>query len=120
MAGWGRRILALLLDWAVANLGAFAIVRDAAIWQAPQTWLDLVPLGVFAVELWVLTGLLGFSIGHRALGLGVVRLNSRPVGLARALLRTALILLVVPPLVQDADGRGLHDRVAGTVILRVR
>ena len=28
--------------------------------------------------------------------------------------------LVVPPLIMDADGRGLHDRAAGTVVVRAR
>ena len=38
----------------------------------------------------------------------------------RAVLRTALIALVLPPLVRDADGRGLHDRAAATVVVRTR
>ena len=36
------------------------------------------------------------------------------------LLRTALIAVVVPPLVRDVDGRGWHDRAAGTVVVRTR
>ena len=39
-------------------------------------------------------------------------------GLLSALVRTALLCLVVPAVVWDADGRGLHDRVAGTAIVR--
>jgi uncharacterized RDD family membrane protein YckC len=31
-----------------------------------------------------------------------------------------LILLVLPPLIVDRDGRGLHDRLAGTVLVRAR
>ena len=42
----------------------------------------------------------------------------RAPGLLRAAARTALLLLVVPAVVQDGDGRGLHDRAAGTVIVR--
>ena len=33
-------------------------------------------------------------------------------------LRTALLLLLVPALITDRDGRGLHDRAAGTVVVR--
>ena len=31
------------------------------------------------------------------------------VGVPRALLRTALIAVVVPAVIRDEDGRGLHD-----------
>jgi hypothetical protein len=32
--------------------------------------------------------------------------------------RTLLLMLVVPAVVWDRDGRGLHDRLSGTVELR--
>jgi hypothetical protein len=41
-----------------------------------------------------------------------------PPNLLLAAVRTALLLLVIPAVVWDADGRGLHDRVAGTAIVR--
>ena len=34
-------------------------------------------------------------------------------------LRTALLLLLIPALIWDRDGRGLHDKVAGTRSSRV-
>ena len=37
-----------------------------------------------------------------------------------AMPRTVLIFLIVPPLVLDANGRGLHDRLCRTVVLRIR
>jgi hypothetical protein len=43
-----------------------------------------------------------------------------PIGLPRAALRALLLVLIVPPLVMDADGRGLHDRAAGSIVLLVR
>ena len=39
---------------------------------------------------------------------------------AWAVLRTALIFLIVPPLVSDADGRGWHDKACRTIVLRAR
>jgi hypothetical protein len=33
--------------------------------------------------------------------------------------RTALLCLAIPALIWDADHRGLHDRVAGTMLVRV-
>ena len=43
-----------------------------------------------------------------------------PLGLLTALLRTALLVLLVPALVYDRDKRGLHDRAAKTVVVRAR
>jgi uncharacterized RDD family membrane protein YckC len=110
------RVVALLLDWLIANVVAFAIFRDGAMFSAPTTTLDLAPLAVFAVETWLFTGLFGSSLGQLIRGIGVVQRNGQPIGLWRALIRTGLILLVVPPLVV-VGGRGLHDKAVDTVIL---
>jgi uncharacterized RDD family membrane protein YckC len=32
--------------------------------------------------------------------------------------RTALLIVVIPAVIWDADQRGLHDKVAGTVLVR--
>ena len=42
------------------------------------------------------------------------------VGPRRSLIRAVLLCLGIPPLIVDRDGRGLHDRLAGTVIVRSR
>lgn len=120
LAGWGTRITALVLDWFLANLAAFAIVRDTGIWQAPVTGVDFVPLAVFAAEIWLMTAFVGASVGQRLRHLVVARLDGAPVGVVRAFVRTLLILLVLPPLIVDRDGRGVHDRLAGTVLVRAR
>jgi uncharacterized RDD family membrane protein YckC len=31
-----------------------------------------------------------------------------------------LLLLLVPAVIWDRDGRGLHDKLAGTLLVRVR
>ena len=54
--------------------------------------------GVFVVEVGLLTGLLGFSIGKRLAGLKVEGPDGRPIGVPRALLRTFLLALVIPAL----------------------
>ena len=40
------------------------------------------------------------------------------IGAARALFRTVLICLAVPPLIWDRDGRGLHDRAVLTAVVK--
>ena len=74
---------------------------------------------IFAVETYVLTALTGFTVGKRLLGLRVVRLDGKPIGLWWALIRTLLLLAVVPPLVFDSDLRGLHDKAANTLVIRI-
>jgi uncharacterized RDD family membrane protein YckC len=73
----------------------------------------------FAAEAWLLTALTGFTLGKRLLRIRVARIDGRPVGLLSGLIRTVLLLLVVPPLVLDRDLRGLHDKAAKTIVLRV-
>lgn len=120
VAGWGRRILALVVDWVASTLVATVLLGYQ--WYgatAPeQGWVGAAPMLVFLLEATVLTALLGGSFGQLALRIVVVRLGGGPVTLLRALLRTLLILLVVPPLVFNRDQRGLHDLAVGTVVLR--
>jgi uncharacterized RDD family membrane protein YckC len=107
VAGVGRRLGALLIDWLLCSLVALGAFHD-------RFWTIV----VFAVEVYLLTATTGFTVGKRLLGLRVARLDGRPVGFGRSLLRVLLLLAVVPPLVLDKDLRGLHDRAAGTVVIR--
>ena len=109
VAGFGARIVAYLIDSLACAVISYGLFRD-------QTWT----LAVFAVEVLVLTGLAGGSAGQIARGLRVVRLDGRPLGLPRAALRTMLLLLLVPALIWDRDGRGLHDKAADSVVVVVR
>jgi uncharacterized RDD family membrane protein YckC len=112
-AGWGRRFVALLLDWGMANAAAFIIVGGTSVWDRDRgmVWL---PLVCWFVLVWLATSLTGASLGQWIMRLRVIRLDRRPVGLWIGLVRTALIALVIPPLIFTPDRRGLHDLVAGT------
>jgi uncharacterized RDD family membrane protein YckC len=115
VAGYGRRLGALCIDWLIALL-TVTVVAEALGSQLSRG--TLWPLAAFGVETWLLTGLLGLTIGKRVCGLRVVRLDGGPVGPGWALARTVLLLTVVPALLWDRDYRGLHDRAAGTVVIR--
>ncbi len=58
-------------------------------------------------------------MGKRLVGIRVVRLSGGPVGFGWALVRTAILLTVVPPLLTDRDLRGLLDRASDTVVVRI-
>jgi uncharacterized RDD family membrane protein YckC len=119
VAGWSRRLGALLIDWLACSVIAIAFFYHARAGHAadvltqPRLWTPV----VFGVEDFLLTALTGVTIGKRLLGLRVVRLDGRPVGLW-ALPRTLLLLLVVPAMIMDRDLRGLQDKAAGTAVVR--
>jgi uncharacterized RDD family membrane protein YckC len=107
----GRRLAAVTIDWVLSLLVAGLIFRDSF----------LGPPIVFFAEYTFFTGLFGQTPGMRLLGLACVRVeDGRPLGLARAALRAFLLNLVIPAVVYDKDGRGLHDRAAGSVVVRAQ
>src|ERR1700733_9621410 len=114
VAGVARRLGSLMIDWVMAALIALAVLGDKN-----QASVQYLTLAIFAGEIWLLTALTGFTVGKRLLGMRVARLDGQPVGFFRSLIRTVLFLLVVPALVLDADLRGLHDKAAGTIVIRV-
>ncbi len=112
MARLPRRIVALFIDWFAALLIAGALV------EGPQsTAQSFATLGIFAAQVALLTWLWGSSFGQRIVGIRVVG-RSRRLGLVGSALRTVLICLVIPPLIWDDDGRGLHDRAVDSLVVR--
>lgn len=77
-------------------------------------------LALFAAVTALSVGVAGRTVGHAVAGLRVALLDGRRAGFAAGVIRTVLLCLVIPPVVYDADGRGLHDRAAGTIVLRTR
>lgn len=118
-ASWGRRILALLVDWLASTLVVILLIGPGEWSGNPQS--SFYVLAVFALESGLLTALTGGSFGKLATRLRVVRADGspRPPDLLRSLGRAVLVCLVVPPLVFRPDGRGLHDVVAGTRTVRL-
>jgi uncharacterized RDD family membrane protein YckC len=110
VAGMGRRLLALLIDWILSLFIARTFFGNSDV--------TVITLLIFAAEVYLLTALTGYTVGKRVCGLRVARLDGRPVGFGWALVRTLLLLAVVPPLVTDRDLRGLHDRAANTIVIR--
>ena len=75
----------------------------------------LATLAIWAAQHLILVATIGTTIGHRVFGLRVVREDGvRTVGFVKAAIRTLMIALVIPAVVWDDEGRGLHDRAAGT------
>jgi uncharacterized RDD family membrane protein YckC len=112
-----KRILALIFDWVAAILVVQVIPNGPDYGTQSNSLLTLL---VFAIEVTLFTWMMGSSFGQRIVGLRVRDLikDSNPT-LVQSLIRTLLIVLLIPPLLADAAGRGLHDRIAKTKITNV-
>jgi uncharacterized RDD family membrane protein YckC len=107
---WGRRILALCIDWALSS----------AVSAGFFDFDPMATLAVFIVERVLLTATLGSSFGQRLVGLGIRRLDGRVPSIAQALVRTLALCLLVPVgITSREDGRGMHDVWARTRIIRL-
>lgn len=115
----GRRIGALLIDYFAATIIAIGFLGyDPLELPAEAGWRQFAPMMVFAVLQIVFLATANGSPGHRVLGMRVVRLDGAWVGLWRPIVRTLLLVFVIPAVIWDADQRGLHDKIAGTVLIR--
>lgn len=108
IARLGRRIGGIAIDWAIAVLISWGFFQ----YNGGAT------LAIFAIEQVLFIALLSGSIGHLVLGMRVVPLAGGWVGVWRPAVRTVLLCLVIPAVIYDKDQRGLHDKLAGTVLVR--
>lgn len=114
VAPLGRRFGALFIDWAVCMLIAYGLLARGDQ-QAAGNWA----LGVFLVMSLLTVGTVGSTPGKRILGLRLISEDGGRLGTVRVVLRTVLLLLVIPAIVWDRDSRGLHDRLARAVQVRI-
>jgi len=116
IARFGRRLVAVFIDWTMCQILAFGLFHVPFGQGGPGSW---VPLGLFALENVLLVGTIGSTFGQRVLGMGLISMNGGRATVVQVLLRTFLLCLAVPALIWDRDGRGLHDKSAGTVLVRL-
>lgn len=108
MARYGRRLGAFAIDIAIGALisaAFFGYTRYAS-------------LIIFMVLQVLFIALLSGSIGHLILGMRVVPLKQGWIGVWRPIVRTVLLSVIIPAVITDGDKRGLHDRIAGTILVR--
>jgi hypothetical protein len=111
LASFGVRMGAFCVD----ALGSALVAGLFTAPDLPGNW----SLAAFAAVTVLTLIAFGQTPGMRLLGLRLA--HPRPGGrLApwRAVVRTALLCLLVPALLVDADGRGLHDRLTDTAVVR--
>ncbi|WP_439593842.1 RDD family protein [Microbacterium sp.] len=108
LAKLGRRVGGIAIDWACAVLISIAFF----------SYDPIATLVVFIVVQCVFIPTIGGSPGHRLTGMRVIRVTGGWPGLWRPIVRSVLLALVVPAVIWDADNRGVHDKAAGTALVR--
>jgi uncharacterized RDD family membrane protein YckC len=108
-AGTGRRFLALLIDWLMCLLISGIVGFGSR---------SISTLAVFFIEVSILTTLQQASAGQRILRLRVVDFTNYGIVPAKKILIRTLLICLVLPAVFTRDGRGLHDWVANSVVVR--
>jgi uncharacterized RDD family membrane protein YckC len=106
----GRRFGALVVDWILCLLVA-SLYADPRVVAWP-------PVLVLALEYGFFVGLFGQTPGMYVTRVRCVGYaDGRSIGIPRALLRGALLAVLIPALIMDSDRRGLHDRAAGSIMV---
>ena len=121
LATFSHRAVALFLDWVLS--GGVALMFTGFTSSSYSTAV----LAVWAVVGAVSVSLFSFTPGQLFAGLRVIRVpdghgegGDKPVGVTRAVGRSALLALVIPAFLTDKDGRGFQDRLTNTAVVRLR
>lgn len=111
LAGFQTRAAAFVVD----AVGSAFVAGLFTAPDPPGNW----SLAAFVVVTIGSLALVGQTPGMRLLGLRLAHpRQGERLALWRAVVRTALLCLLVPALVVDADGRGLHDRLTDTAVVK--
>ena len=112
-ASYGSRFLALVIDCLLSGAITWAFTAPAA----PRNW-SLITLFVLYTGT---TAIIGRTPGMMLAGIGLAsEVEGKRLGLLKAATRTALLMLLVPAVIVDQNRRGLHDKVAGTIVVNAR
>jgi len=122
VAPMGRRLLALIIDWLLCALIVSSLTGHVLFGSAADHNYFAAQYGtlvLFVVEVYLLTAISGLTVGKRLLGIRAISTDGRPPGFKWAAVRTLLLLFVVPACMTDRDLRGMHDRAANTIVVRM-
>ena len=116
VAGIGTRIIAFIVDSVLSVLIALL-----AGFRPGHAGYDVTVFVAFlGIEL-VFVSVVGQTPGMRVAGAAVVRMSDAGRASVKwVAVRTLLLATVLPALIVDVSGRAMHDRAAGTVMIRTR
>jgi uncharacterized RDD family membrane protein YckC len=122
VAPMGKRLLALIVDWLLCALIASSLTGHSLFAGASDKHYfaaQFATLGLFVLEVYLLTAVSGLTVGKRLFRIRTIRTDGRAPGFKWAAVRTLLLLFVIPACITDRDLRGLHDRAANTIVVRM-
>ena len=112
----GRRLAAITVDW-LACYSIVAALSGGLGQMGPNRSLSI--LGLFFLEVSILTALQGASLGQKIVRIKVVRFSDGgAITPVQALVRTFFLVLVVTAVTYDKNGRGIHERLSRTALIR--
>ena len=116
VAGIGTRIQAFIVD-SLLSIG----VALLAGFRPGEAGYGLTVYGTFLLLELMFVAVVGQTPGMRVAGAAVVRAtDAGRASLKWVAVRTLLVATVLPALIVDVSGRAMHDRAAGTVMIRTR
>ena len=115
IAAYGRRAAAFLVDTLVANL--LAGIPYLFGYEYGPGERGYVVLACFVIENLLLLSIAGQTVGYRVVGVRLASVRGGSVLPLAVVVRTALLVLLVPALITDRDRRGMHDRAAGSMVV---
>jgi uncharacterized RDD family membrane protein YckC len=109
---------ALMVDWLACYFIVAATTGGIGKMAPNRSWLVL---ALFFAEVAILSALQGASLGHRIFGIKIIRFaDGGVITPLQALIRSGLLITVIFAITFDQNGRGLHERLSGTVLTRVK
>ncbi len=120
-AGFWRRLVAVIIDGVI--LGAITGIL-MAIFGAQQTasWLGSVIGIIYVIGFWTWRGQ---TPGKMVMGIKIIKTDGSPIGIGRAVLRyvgylvsTIIICIGYLMIAWDSKKQGLHDKIAGTYVVK--
>ncbi len=119
VASVGRRFIGLVVDCVLAELITSLFVHGGGTAAQHVQTLNYWSLLTWALITVIGTAFFGATPGMLTAGIRVVRVDGGALLLpVRAIVRAILVALIIPAVIWDRDRRGLHDRAAGTIVLR--
>ena len=80
---------------------------------------SLAVLALFFAEIAILSALQGATLGHKIFGIQILRFaDGGAISPMQALIRSALLVTVIFAITFDENGRGMHERLSGSVLTR--
>jgi uncharacterized RDD family membrane protein YckC len=105
-----------MVDWLACY---FIVAASAGGVGAMAPNRSLAVLALFFAEISILSALQGATLGHKIFGIRIIRFaDGGAISPIQSLIRSALLVTVIFAITFDENGRGMHERLSGSVLTR--